>query len=80
MESKICPSHGLWHWVYHTQDVAQVLAWDGALYAAPQAAANVLRVSHDTAGDMGTMGTMGTSKLAVIPTGQTLAGFGSEEI
>eukprot|EP00435_Cladocopium_sp_Y103_P033269 s105_g8.t1 len=27
-----------------------VLAWDGAFYAAPQAAANVLRVSHDTAG------------------------------
>ena len=38
------------------QDVVEVLAWDGALYAAPQAAANVLRVSHDTAGDLGNFG------------------------
>lgn len=27
----------------------EVLAWDGALYAAPQAAANVLRVTHSSA-------------------------------
>lgn len=30
--------------------MTKVLAWDGALYAAPQVDTSVLRVSHDTSG------------------------------